>query len=129
MRYLPIVLLAASLARGHSGVRVEVVEALLALLGAGVTPVVPSRGSVGASVPEGIPFGNFHVVERFVPVAPNRIHYYVTITDPKTWTRPWTVAFPLTRDPGYTMYEYACHEGNYALRNILSGVRASESAR
>ena len=36
-----------------------------------------------------------------------------TIDDPKTWTRPWTIAFPLAQDPGYGMFEYACHEGNY----------------
>jgi hypothetical protein len=53
----------------------------------------------------------------------------VRIDDPQTWTHPWTVAFPLTRDPGYVMYEYACHEGNYAIRNILSAFRAAEAGR
>ena len=46
--------------------------------------------------------------------------------DPRTWTRPWTVAFPLERDPDYLLFEYACHEANYALANILSAVRAAE---
>ena len=48
------------------------------------------------------------------------------MNDPKTWTGPWTVSFPLTRDDGYGFYEYACHEGNNAMRNILSGARAAE---
>jgi hypothetical protein len=50
----------------------------------------------------------------------------VTVDDPRTWTRPWTVALRLKRDPDYVIHEYACHEGNYALANILSGERARE---
>ena len=50
----------------------------------------------------------------------------VTINDPKTWTRPWKVAFPLRREPDYQIFEYACHEGNYSMRNTLSGSRADE---
>ena len=46
--------------------------------------------------------------------------------DPKTWVRPWTIAMPLVREPGYQLFEYACHEGNYAMTNILSGARAAE---
>ena len=94
-----------------------------------------SGGSVGAFAPEGIPFGNFHVVERFVPVARNRIHYYVTITDPKTWTRPWTFMQPWEKDrvlryadnlgavttEPYQIYEYACHEGNNTMGNSMRG--------
>jgi len=45
-----------------------------------------------------------------------------------TWTAPFTMQFTLERDDGYGMFEYACHEGNLALRNILSGARAAESA-
>ena len=44
------------------------------------------------------------------------------------WTKSWTIAFPLKREPDYGMFEYACHEGNYGLRNILSGSRAGEAA-
>ena len=47
--------------------------------------------------------------------------------DPKTWTGPWRVSFPLQRDDDYGFYEYACHEGNNAMRNILSGARAAEA--
>jgi len=66
------------------------------------------------------------LVERFSLKDANTLDYRVTVDDPKTWTRPWTVAFQLSRDVTYQMFEYACHEGNYAIRNILSGVRAAE---
>ena len=68
------------------------------------------------------------LVERFTRRNAETLDYSVTIHDPLTWTRPWTVAFSLTRDPGYVMYEYACHEGNYAIANILRGFRAAERA-
>ena len=67
-----------------------------------------------------------HVVERFTRVDANTIQYEATVDDPKTWTRPFTIAFPLKRDMSYGMFEYACHEGNYGLRNILSAARAAE---
>ena len=64
--------------------------------------------------------------ERFTRTGPNTILYEVTVNDPKTWTRPWKVAFPLKNDPKYQIFEYACHEGNYAMRNTLSGSRSDE---
>jgi hypothetical protein len=75
--------------------------------------------------------GNLHserarLVERFTRTAPDILQYTVTIDDPGTWTRPWTIAFPWRQDPGYGFYEYACHEGNYAMPNILSGARADD---
>jgi len=60
-----------------------------------------------------------HVVERFTRVDANTIQYQATIDDPNVYTRPWTVAFPLNRDDGYRLFEYACHEGNHALENML----------
>ena len=66
------------------------------------------------------------LVERFTLTAADTLRYEVTVRDPGTWVRPWTVRFPLVRDTGYAMYEYACHEGNYALANILSAARAAE---
>ena len=66
------------------------------------------------------------LVERFTRTGPDTMQYEVTVTDPKTWTRPWSVAFPLRRDPNYKIFEYACHEGNHAMTNILSAVRAEE---
>jgi hypothetical protein len=69
-----------------------------------------------------------HVVERFTIVDANTIHYEATIDDPKTYTQPWKVAMPINRDPAYQIFEYACHEGNYAVPNTLSGARAQEKA-
>jgi hypothetical protein len=65
------------------------------------------------------------VIERFTRVAPDKIHYRFTVEDPKAFTRPFTgeMPFHLTADP---IYEYACHEGNYALRGILAGAREQE---
>jgi hypothetical protein len=74
-----------------------------------------------------IPSDSLVLEERFTPLSANILQYDVTITDPKTWTAPWKVSFPLRRDNGYQMFEYACHEGNYAMRNTLSGSRADEA--
>jgi len=61
---------------------------------------------------------NVTLVERFTRVAPDRITYEMTLTDPTTWTRPWTAMMPL-RQRQETLYEFACHEGNY---HIMSGM-------
>ena len=66
------------------------------------------------------------ITERFTRLDANTLQYEATIDDPETWTRPWTIAFPWRRDGDYHLFEYACHEGNYAMRNILSGERAKE---
>jgi hypothetical protein len=66
------------------------------------------------------------LVERFRLQDARTLSYEVRVEDPQTWLRPWKVAFPLTRDDKYVIYEYACHEGNYAIRNILSAARAAE---
>jgi hypothetical protein len=70
---------------------------------------------------------NLHVVERFTRL-PNRIRYSFTVDDPATWTRPWSgeVAFLAT---DHQIFEYACHEGNYAIENGLRGARADERAK
>ena len=68
------------------------------------------------------------LVERFTRVDPITIQYEVTIDDPKIFTKPWKVAFPIAQEPGYKLFEYACHEGNYAMTNSLSGARAAEKA-
>jgi hypothetical protein len=69
------------------------------------------------------------IVERLTRVDANTIQYQATIDDPETWTRAWTVALPLRQQADYGMYEYACHEGNYGMRNILSGARAEEQQK
>jgi len=68
------------------------------------------------------------VVERFTRVDADTLEYRVTITDSKTWSAPWTVEYPLKLDNDYGFYEYACHEGNYGMKNILTGARAVEAA-
>ncbi len=67
-----------------------------------------------------------HIVERFTRVAPDRIDYEARIEDPAVFTQAWTLAFPWVRNDGYQIYEYACHEGNHAIMNILRGARAQE---
>jgi hypothetical protein len=66
------------------------------------------------------------LIERFTPTAPNKVEWSVTVNDPSTWTRPWTFSLPLTKDEHEAVFEYACHEGNYALANMLSAARAEE---
>jgi hypothetical protein len=78
----------------------------------------------------GIPQSDaLHVVERFTRVSATTIHYDVTIDDPKVYTRPWKVAIPLERDDSYRLFEYACHEGNHAVENVLRGARVAEADR
>jgi len=69
---------------------------------------------------------NLHVIERFTRTGANTILYRVTIDDPATFTRPWTLEYPFVTAEG-PIYEYACHEGNYALTDILGGARKSEA--
>ena len=68
------------------------------------------------------------LTERYTRADRNTINYEVTINDPKTYAEPWKVAFPITQEPGYQNFEYACHEGNYAMFNSLSGARAEDKA-
>jgi hypothetical protein len=67
-------------------------------------------------------------VERFTPLDDDTIGYRVTVTDPATFTQPWTIEHALRRAEG-RLYEVGCHEGNYGLRGILAGARAEEQAR
>jgi hypothetical protein len=69
-----------------------------------------------------------HLIERFTRMDSNTIDYRLTVDDPTNWTQPWTVAVLLVKTEG-PMYEYACHEGNYNLANILSAARSIESRR
>jgi hypothetical protein len=68
------------------------------------------------------------ITERFTQLDKDTLQYTATIDDPGTWTRPWTLSFPWKREPVYGMFEYACHEGNYAMRNMLSASRAAEKS-
>ena len=66
------------------------------------------------------------ITEKFTRTDANTLMYSATVDDPKTYTRPFTLQFPWRRDSSYGIFEYACHEGNHALFNILSGARADD---
>ena len=70
-----------------------------------------------------------HLIERYTRVDPETVRVEVTVDDPTTWTKPWTIAVTGKKDPAYwQILEYACHEGNYGMRNMLSASRAEEKA-
>ena len=66
-----------------------------------------------------------HLVERFRRLDADTLDYRVTVTDPTTWKSPWTMTLPMVKSQGL-VYEYACHEGNYGLRNMLTVARAAD---
>ena len=68
---------------------------------------------------------NLQLVERFTLVDPETLQYEYTVTDPTTWTKPWTVQMPM-RKTDDRIFEYACHEANYGMTNLLTGARAIE---
>lgn len=68
---------------------------------------------------------NLHLIERFTRVDPNTVLYRFTVDDPTAFTKSWSGEAPLTKTPG-PIFEYACHEGNYSMANMLSGARAQE---
>jgi hypothetical protein len=70
---------------------------------------------------------NLHLVERFTRVSENTILYEFTVDDPTAFSSPWKGEVPLTKATG-PIYEYACHEGNYAMETILKGARSQEKA-
>jgi hypothetical protein len=76
----------------------------------------------------GLPSTSLHLVEKFTRTAPDTIHYECTVDDPETFTAKWTAALDLDAKRGYEIYEYACHEGNYGMRNMLSAARADDKA-
>jgi hypothetical protein len=68
------------------------------------------------------------LVERFTRTAADKVEWTVTVDDPTTWSRPWTFTMPLTMNDQEAIFEYACHEGNQAIKNILSAARTSEAS-
>jgi len=70
---------------------------------------------------------NMKLIERFTRVDADTLEYRYTVTDPETWTSPWTVSIPLQRTD-VPMYEYACHEGNHSMYGILAGQRVEDAA-
>ena len=91
-----------------------------------------NRGWIASSAAgarlKGIPTSKaLHVVERYRRVSADTIIWTVTIDDPNVFTRPWTISMPLTAEPDYEMYEYACHEGNYAVPTRSVGKRVIDA--
>ena len=70
---------------------------------------------------------DLHLVERFTRVSPQTLMYEATVNDSSVWTRPWTYQVPMQLND-QPLFEYACHEGNYGLYNILAGARVAEAA-
>jgi len=68
---------------------------------------------------------NLRLTERFTRVSADTLNYEFTVDNPTAFTRPWTAAVPMTRTEG-PLFEYACHEGNYGMTNLLKGARAAE---
>ena len=92
--------------------------------------VVETRNIKPESVVNGQPLSDEGVlIERFTLADANTLDYRMTINDPKVYAAPLTVRLPIPREESYGFYEYACHEGNYAMRNLLSGSRAEDKRR
>ena len=76
------------------------------------------------------PTESLRLVERYTRTGPTSMDYRITVEDPKTFERAWTAQIPITRLPDDTLiYEYACHEGNYAMTNLLAGGRVDAAKR
>jgi hypothetical protein len=71
--------------------------------------------------------GGLHLIERFALKDAKTLNYGFTVDDPATFTKPWSALIPMARSEG-PVFEYACHEGNYAMTGILSGARAEEAS-
>jgi hypothetical protein len=87
---------------------------------------IASHGAAGRM--KGVPQSEaLRVIERFTRIDAGTISYEAIIEDPQVYTRPWKVAMPLERDEEYQIFEYACHEGNKSVENVLRGGRALEN--
>ena len=87
------------------------------------TTSIGRNGGNGVATSDSLRF-----VERFTRVDPDTMNYELTVDDPRIFTAPWKIAFPITQEPGYELFEYTCHETNYSMTNMLSGARAQEKA-
>jgi hypothetical protein len=95
----------------------------------GDTLVVETTNFRARSVYRNANADTLRFIERFTPIARDKVRWSVTVDDPKTWTRPWTFSMPLTMTDSEPIMQYECHEGNYGLRNILSAARAQETGQ
>jgi hypothetical protein len=69
---------------------------------------------------------DLRVIERFTRIAPSKVEWSMTIDNPSVYARPWTFSYPLTEDNTQLIHEYACHEGNYGMANLLTAGRSME---
>jgi len=92
----------------------------------GNTLVVETTNFHGRSVFRDADPKTLTITERFTRAGPEGLEWTVTVDDPSTWVRPWTFSVPLAASDNEPIFEYACHEGNFAIRNMLSGSRAVE---
>jgi len=94
----------------------------------GDTLVVETTNFLGlTSFRRGISTADLHLVERFTRISDTTLLYEVTVDDPGTWSRPWTYSVPMKKSDSQ-MFEYACHEGNYGMTNLLTGSRSVEKS-
>jgi hypothetical protein len=92
----------------------------------GDTLVVETRHFKPRSIYRNANAATMRLVERFRRTSAHAVEWTVTVDDPATWTRPWTFSIPLTMNDREPVLEYACHEGNHAIHNILSAARTAE---
>jgi hypothetical protein len=91
------------------------------------TNLLGDRMAIGVNGDGGAPYSeDMKLTERFTRVSANTINYEMIVDDPKTYTATWKVAFPITQEPGYQLFEYACHEGNMAMHNMLNAARMDD---
>jgi hypothetical protein len=90
--------------------------------------IVETRNFRDESAYRGADPDRLRLVEQFTPKPGGQLEWSVTVDDPSTWTGPWTFSMALTRNSEERIIEYACHEGNRAMANTLSGARAEERA-
>jgi hypothetical protein len=72
---------------------------------------------------------NLRLVERYTRIAPHRVEWTMTIDNPDAWPRPWTYSLPMTEDDKQIIHEYACHEGNFGMANLLSAGREADKGK
>jgi hypothetical protein len=94
----------------------------------GDTLVVETTNFKDEPVYRGSNPSTLRLVERFTATGPDTIEWSASFDDPATWARPWTFAMPLTRNTQEAIFEYACHEGNRAMANLLTAALAEDAA-
>lgn len=115
---------------GHWEGDTLVIETRNIVAGDSASDDVALRASTPLDIRDRLPTGpHALVIERLTLLGPDRMNYDLTYADPDVFTAPWTVRLEWTRDDAYEMYEFACHEGNVAIRNIISETRARQRDR